>query len=288
MKERAFGNARWASLLNFVFYDKRMPGVIRGWRRSIKNLRADIELDGVRFRCYPFDNAHDLAILQGTLFESEREEYRFMEDQLRDGGYFIDIGANVGAICIPLALRASATVRVIAIEPNPVNVKRLQYNASLNNIANFAILPYAVGSLQKAPLYNNNRNNSGQASLYKIDGSGLAAGYIEVEAKPLLYLLSQGQVPSINLLKVDIEGYEDKALLPFFREAPRTLWPKAIVIEHAHKNLWEEDCIAVMKELGYEIVSITSMNTMLVNLGSTRRQGDGLSTQRYASKALSN
>ena len=37
-------------------------------------------------------------------------------------------------------------------------------------------------------------------------------------------------------LKIDIEGHEDKALVPFLLNAPKNCFPKKIVIEKHSKN----------------------------------------------------
>jgi hypothetical protein len=61
-----------------------------------------------------------------------------------------------------------------------------------------------------------------------------------------------------------VEGYEDRVLTGFFREAPASLWPRAVVIEHLSKDEWLEDCIAVMLARGYAQAGKTRSNTMLV------------------------
>lgn len=259
----AFGHYRRSPLLTFLLHDKRVPGFVRHTLRGVfRNQKSDVELDGLKFRCHPNQNHHDLAIARGTLFRSEGEEYRFMESALQNGGGFVDIGANIGAVFIPLSVRAKAPVQVIAIEPNPNNIQRLTYNAKLNGIGNLTVMPYAVGPFGKVRLWINNASNAGQASLYDY-GKGKALGYIEVEAKPLLEILKEAQVTAISLLKIDIEGYEDKALIPFFEEAPRSLWPKAVIIEHAHRHVWQDDCIAAIEARGYAIQKATAGNTML-------------------------
>jgi FkbM family methyltransferase len=258
-----FGRYRMRPLLTFLLHDKRVPSFARRMLRAVfRNQKSDIELDGIKFRCYPNQNHHDRAIASGTLFRTEGEEYRFMEAALQNGGVFADIGANIGAVFIPLSVRAKAPVQVIAIEPNPDNIQRLTYNAKLNGIGNLTVMPYAVGPSGKVRLWTNNASNSGQSSLYDY-GKGKSLGYIEVEARPLLDILKEAHVTTISLLKIDIEGYEDKALIPFFKEAPRVLWPKAVIVEHAHRHVWQDDCIAAMEARGYAVQKATKGNTML-------------------------
>ena len=50
-----------------------------------------------------------------------------------DNTTFVDIGANIGSICIPLVKRGIVT-KAIAIEPDPLNFKLLKSNIILNSL----------------------------------------------------------------------------------------------------------------------------------------------------------
>ncbi len=49
-------------------------------------------------------------------------------------------------------------------------------------------------------------------------------------------------------MKIDIEGFEDQALFPFFDEAPEKLWPRCIVIEPNSKS-WKRDILKHLETL---------------------------------------
>ena len=53
-------------------------------------------------------------------------------------------------------------------------------------------------------------------------------------------------------------------LTGFFKEAPQSLWPRAVVIEHLSQNEWQHDCIADMRARGYAETGKTRSNTLLV------------------------
>ena len=55
-------------------------------------------------------------------------------------------------------------------------------------------------------------------------------------------------------------------LTGFFREAPPSLWPRAVVIEHLSRNEWQDDCIADMRARGYAETGRTRSNTLLVRV----------------------
>jgi hypothetical protein len=51
-------------------------------------------------------------------------------------------------------------------------------------------------------------------------------------------------------MKIDVEGYEDRVLIPFFDIAPRRLWPHRVLLERS-PHIWKSDCIAYMLARGY-------------------------------------
>jgi len=53
-------------------------------------------------------------------------------------------------------------------------------------------------------------------------------------------------------------------LIGFFREAPSSLWPRAIVIEHLSRDEWQDDCLADMVARGYLETGKTRSNTLLL------------------------
>ena len=74
----------------------------------------------------------------------------------------------------------------------------------------------------------------------------------------------QAGAANIDALKIDVEGFEDRVLTGFFKEAPQALWPRAVVIEHLSRDEWLADCIADMLARGYDAVGKTRSNTLLV------------------------
>jgi len=86
---------------------------------------------------------------------------------------------------------------------------------------------------------------------------------IRVRAKPLAEILDEYSVNAIDALKIDVEGYEDSALIPFFETCSPELRPKILVIEHCHSSEWKTDIIEYLKGIGYCIRNRTRANTIL-------------------------
>jgi FkbM family methyltransferase len=92
----------------------------------------------------------------------------------------------------------------------------------------------------------------------------LSSNAIRVPSLRLQRILGDAGVSQVDALKIDVEGYEDRVLTGFFKQAPSTLWPRAVVIEHLSRNEWLEDCIADMHARGYAETGRTRSNTLLV------------------------
>jgi len=110
--------------------------------------------------------------------------------------------------------------------------------------------------------------------LIETDGDNLGASHvvmgvpsanaIKVPSRTLQHILSEAGAAKIDALKIDVEGFEDRVLTPFFNMAPPTLWPGAIVIEHLSRHEWQDDCIADILAKGYAQAGETRSNTFLL------------------------
>jgi hypothetical protein len=91
-------------------------------------------------------------------------------------------------------------------------------------------------------------------------------GYVPttVAVAPLCAILDTAHIDRVDALKIDIEGYEDRALIPFINTAPRHLWPRRILIEICHSNRWATDCLQVLVNAGYDKVSSGKKDALLV------------------------
>lgn len=229
--------------------------LIHSWiKRFGPNL--DIEISGIKYRLKLDDNITDQRILTSA----RRYDKAEIETLSRfcKGGLFLDLGANIGFYTLSLA--ASGT-RVLAIEPNPKTLERLRYNTQLNDFADkITIIPLGVGEPGEFQLMSS--GDLGSANIR----SNNPENYTEsttITTKPLIEILTEKDIESISGLKIDIEGLEDRALQPFFKDAPRGLWPKCIVIEHCCSDNWEVDIIDYMITSGYELRLKTRGNSIL-------------------------
>jgi len=174
---------------------------------------------------------------------------------------FIDVGANSGLYSQIFLFHASSSARVIAIEPNPEMCERIRANASLlssQKSQSLIIENYAVGN-EEGMMYLSLETGAGGAHLV----SEPSSNSIEVKVKRLLDILKAHNVGHIDLLKIDVEGFEDKVLIPFFDRGDRILFPKSIIIEHTSDRNWKGDLWTRLKKEGYEETLRTRGNAIL-------------------------
>lgn len=217
-----------------------------------------VRFRGLMWRCNPRDNSVERALwLRGAT--DEEEEIDWLIGRVRPrGGVFCDIGANCGAYA--LTIGAATSARVLAFEPNPIMRDRLVDNAELNGVRNITVIDAAIGDSEgTATLHLGSKWDFGQASLIgRRGGKG-----VEVQVRPLLKLLHEQGVSSVDALKIDVEGFEDRALGPFLAEAPDQLLPRSLVVEHLHETNWTTDLRALAASRGYALVKSTSNNLLL-------------------------
>jgi FkbM family methyltransferase len=230
--------------------------------RLINRLRAgpvDVQYQGAAFRFYHQASATE----RGALFNPDYnlEELDFLRSRTPLGGVFVDVGANVGTYAMVLARHVGASGKVIAIEPHPVTGARLAFNRAASGFSQVHLVAAAAGPSDGELMIETDGDNLGASHIVPGDRPGNA---IKVPSLRLQRILDDAGADHVDALKIDVEGFEDRVLTGFFREAPQGLWPRAVVIEHLSQNEWQDDCIADMRARGYVETGTTRSNTMLV------------------------
>jgi FkbM family methyltransferase len=215
---------------------------------------VDTVLWGARVRLYPRHNSCEKnALFTPQSFDVlERDALACAIDRrIGEGGTFtfVDIGANVGLYSLFVATRCGARAHIIAAEPQPGIVDRLHFNLRSNPELNVTIVPVAVTDRDgEAELIIRNSDRAGSyvtKSAGRVDGAEI----VRVRCRPLMAILSEAGIVSIDALKIDIEGAEDLALAPFLREAADELLPRLVLVED--RPDWTIDLYALLGQRGY-------------------------------------
>lgn len=207
-----------------------------------------------------FDNTTECKALFGYY---DLKELRFMKDGCaHDDPVFVDIGANCGFYTQNFL--ALGKGRALAIEPNPTMHMRIKENydhikaVSKTTVGALDIIDCCVGDTISDAHLN---LSSGYGAAHVTNDKN--AQTIPVTVRPLTDILKENDMDRIDVLKIDVEGYEDRALMPFFKSAPESLWPKRIIIEHTSEGEWQDDLLAVLKACRYREIEKTRGNLLL-------------------------
>jgi FkbM family methyltransferase len=208
--------------------DKRIGLVLR--KLVLKNRKKiiDAEVFGFRARFFPLDDLGDRHLLFLPGFFND-VEFTLLSQILQPDDVFVDIGANVGMFSLWASKFITAQGHILALEPNPVAYDRLRFNLSLND-PHGAVLPLHIGVADRESSFDLyvDPTNLGSASILS-HSSGLPVQ--KIHCRPLLTILRENGFTRIDALKIDIEGAEALALNPFFQHAPRSLYPRVVIIE---------------------------------------------------------
>ena len=238
----------------------------------------DIERWGLRMRLHPRDNGCEKGLLfTPQMFEvRERTELEAEIKKVTAVGrpfVFIDIGANVGLFSLFVASCAGPNATILAFEPEPENVRRLKFNIDANQGLPIHVFPFALAEREGNILLELDRRDRGGTRTLRANDGVVHADTFSAQCRPLLNVLMQEGVQSIDALKIDVEGVEDTILAPFFRDAPKSLWPRLLIIEDT-SNLWQVDLLSELSAIGYSVAARTKLNFLL------RRSSSGQSIVR--------
>lgn len=224
----------------------------------------DCEFSNYRFRLYPGENHSDRYIFRRRRLP-ESQEHDALRPFIFPRMIFVDIGANIGFYSIFISRLLHGEFRLLAFEPHPRTYEKLLYNLSLNDAPHSHILNCALGEKPtKMDLWSDATGNVGASSLIGATDS-VKKGSVknEVSVFPLLDMCRQEGFDKIDLLKIDIEGFEDRVLSPFFSSAPNALLPKAILMETTHSTFWHTDLFSLFTAHGYKRVFANAENIIL-------------------------
>jgi FkbM family methyltransferase len=256
-------NAAQAAIISLARRSRLKRGAFRPMLSRLVNLlRAgpvDVEYQGASFRFHHQASATE----RGALFNPDYnlEELEFLRKHTPPGGVFVDVGANVGTYAMVLARHVGANGKVIAIEPHPITFARLSFNKAASRFTQVNLVAAAAGPADGELMIETDGDNLGASHI--VTGAA-ASDAIRVPSWRLQRILGEAGVAKVDALKIDVEGFEDRVLTCFFRDAPGSLWPRAVVIEHLARDEWQDDCIADMLARGYAEAGKTRSNTLLL------------------------
>ena len=183
----------------------------------------------------------DYWCFEGLLFADE-----YWPLKLTPVDIVLDVGANIGIFTVACAKKVRM---VISLEPEAENFKLLTKNVNENNLPNVHLLNYAVSDI---------------AGIVRITGTGgtahvSAESGLPVNAKTLDEILEEIGNPEISVLKIDIEGYEYKALSNF-----HALLSIRQVIVETHSDVLTDGVTNLLEGKGFSVSDVGKIKRIAV------------------------
>ncbi len=196
----------------------------------------------------------------------------FIARSLKPGQVAIDIGANIGCHTLVMASAVGQGGMVLAFEPNPRILLRLQANLRLNRFDHVKALSTALGDKPgNASIFIPSEldHNQGVASMHKANLGG-ACQEIPIEVRLLDDVVRELNLQRVDLIKMDVEGHEWQVLLG----AKQTLLRfKPVLLFEFSNRQWNNGGFAPeqveewLTNLGYELYVLRQQFTMSLRHG---------------------
>lgn len=176
----------------------------------------------------------------------------------KEGDVCIDVGANIGCVSLQWRVTNKSGV-IIAVEPHPITFKRMVVNYKLNDIKEIDSVQSAIGSQNGfVDIVMDNDNNS----MARVVGDHLQ--YIDsfktqttspVPCITIDKLVSDKNIKKINILKLDVEGFEVECL----RGAGKALQITDKVMLEFHSEELRKSCEEILGHAGFQLKVIGSI-----------------------------
>jgi FkbM family methyltransferase len=184
----------------------------KGKRRLVKLLfnkrvktAEDVVVQG-RYKCkYLIPNLQEnvgFDIFVNGIYEAET--IAFLQKIIPEKGVYMDLGANIGTILIPLC-KLRSDIRAIGVEAAPWIYKYLEHNAALNQLNNVQLINKALFDKDDMSLdFYSPHDKYGKGSLSPV----FSKEGVKVWTKKVDTLVKEFLLPAVDVIKIDVEGFE--------------------------------------------------------------------------------
>lgn len=215
-------------------------------RGMMSSAEADFtfaEVDGVRIAVSPKDLDVGVHLLAAGVYEPHVSAV--FRRELKKGMHLLDVGANIGYFTALGLACVGPSGHVLAVEPNPSNVRLLEIARRANRATNLTIVPAAAGETF-GPLRLDAPFSNGMVTPLEDTKGDLSGANIVCQIR-LDALVSENQ--RVDFVKLDVEGSEYRALKGFERTLDRC--SPMLVLEFAPGMLREASHISGQSLLEY-------------------------------------
>ena len=125
----------------------------------------------------------------------------------------LDVGTNIGETLLHFAQLSGTDGFVYGFEPDKRNFENVQKNISLNDFNNIHVFNLGVSDKKETQkLYRVDQHNLGMNRILNDTDAASFEDFTIIETDTLDNVVSENNIQKIDLIKIDIEGYEMHAL----------------------------------------------------------------------------
>ncbi len=174
------------------------------------------------------------------------------------GDTVIDVGANIGATMLALSEKVGSQGRVIGFEPDPCTYEKCNFHLQSNGYENAEIHPLGLGATTSSKrLRVRSEKNQGMNQIVPEDCKSQGT---QIEITTIDSFVANRGLERIDLIKIDVEGYESE-VLKGARETIGRFCPKLFIeIDDANlkdHNSSPEAVLAFLRPFGYRFYKDT-------------------------------
>jgi FkbM family methyltransferase len=223
-----------------------------------KGQERRVKREGLEFVVDPSD------YIEWHLFFGIRDHNAdFLFDRCKPGYTVLDIGTNIGYFALKMAQRVGSSGRVFGFEPHPFIFNKASRNLELSKMENVEIARIGLGSKSGwASMETPVEANRGQTHITSMDDSG------ESEIRLLDDWVQGKQIEKIDLIKIDVEGFEYDVLSGGLRTLAEMRPLMFIELSDPHLSRFghsSKKLLGLLAELGYSFVDVSSGEAVTVN-----------------------
>lgn len=204
-------------LVGWIAWRLRPAWLASAFKRAMRITPIEIELPTHKMIVDPVSHLGMQLLTHGG-YEPDLTD--FLEQTLKTGDIFVDVGANEGYFSFLAASKVGMLGRVIAIEPQRRLQARFAQNVALNEARQIEYFSVAIGDHHGTEtLHLTPDMNSGASGLEQV--TRYACQTETVSLMTLSELWGVAKLEKVSLMKMDIEGFEYEAILgspEIFRE----------------------------------------------------------------------
>ena len=226
-------------------------------------LHCEVDYRGVRMLVHPSDNNTEFQIWKLGRTHEEKPLRTHSGQRLVGAGVFLPLMS----VPMPAVFRdppgggrcGTGSVGFDAFEPNPVMRARLEQNCKLNGFSQVHIHDCAISDEPgEIHLHLPDVPNLGQARLHEAYEGGKS---VRVPVRCLADFAPEGG-ETVDLLKADVEGFEDRVIVPYLETVDPGHQPRMIFFEHKHDGNWSLDLPGTLARNGYDLVREYGRNAL--------------------------